>query len=61
MTSKPRLRQRFADGRQWNLILPRHQYDWLDAQRCPAQPTRIQVLRSLIQSAIDAEATAGNG
>ena len=57
MTSKPRLRQRFADGRQWNLILPRHQYDWLQAKCCPAQPTRIQVLRSLIQAAIDAEAT----
>jgi hypothetical protein len=55
MTSQ--LRERVVDQRQWTLRLPRHQYDWLDAQRCPAQPTRVQVLRYLIQAAIDAEAT----
>lgn len=55
------LRPRFADKKLWTLRLPQHQYDWLEAQRCPAHPTRIQVLRSLIQAAIDADAIAGNG
>lgn len=60
MTQRQRLRQRFTDGRRWNLILPQHQCDWLDAQSDSAQSTRIQVLRSLIQAAMDADA-AGNG
>lgn len=60
MASKQRLRERFTDGKRWNLILPRHQCDWLDAQCVSTQATRIQVLRTLIQAAIDAEADTGN-
>lgn len=54
-----RLKPRFADRTQWNLILPASYCQWLDAQRTEVLPSRAAVLRDLIARAM--AASAGNG